>query len=97
MNEMNGTERRLNLSQDSQLAERDVFDSESNVSPFLKASYIAFKVPILNMDNLCSSDKIMAKAFKKSSKSSQNSKPGDRKSTRLNSSHSSVSRMPSSA
>jgi len=76
MNEMNGTERRLNLSQDSQLAERDVVDSESNVSPFLKASYIALKVPILNMDNLCSSDKIMAKAFKKPSKSSQNSKPG---------------------
>jgi len=48
MNEMNVTERRQNLSQDSQLAERDIVDSES-ATPFLKASYVALKVPALDI------------------------------------------------
>ena len=53
MNSMNSTNPRdKDGSQDSQLADRDMVASDSVVSSSLKASYMAVKVPVLDIDSV---------------------------------------------
>lgn len=53
MNSMNSTNLRENdVSQDSKIAEVDLVQSDSVESSSLKASYIAMKVPVLDIDSV---------------------------------------------